>query len=165
MILSPTLKRLLGLVGWLAVSFAAAAIGGMASANAGEFYQQLVRPAWAPPAWLFAPAWTVLYVLMGIASWLVWRERGLRGARTALSLFLIQLAVNALWTWLFFVWHSGALAFGEILVLWVLIVCTVVAFWRVRPIAGGLLIPYLAWVTFASARTYALSQRNPTLLS
>jgi tryptophan-rich sensory protein len=165
MILSPTQKRLLGLVGWLAVSFAAAAIGGMASANAGEFYQQLVRPAWAPPAWLFAPAWTVLYVLMGIASWLVWRERGLRGARTALSLFLIQLAVNALWTWLFFVWHSGALAFGEILVLWVLIVCTVVAFWRVRPIAGGLLIPYLAWVTFASALTYALSQRNPTLLS
>ena len=158
-------KQLLGLLGWLAVSFAAAALGGFASANAADFYQQLTRPAWAPPSWLFAPAWTLLYLLMGVAAWLVWRERGFHQARTTLSLFLIQLAVNALWTWLFFVWRLGALAFGEILILWVLILCTVVAFWRVRPIAGALLIPYLAWVTFASALTYAVWQRNPALLA
>lgn len=157
-------KQVAGLLGWLAVSFVAAGIGGFASANAGGFYQQLARPAWAPPSWLFGPAWTLLYLLMGVAAWLVWRERGFRGARAALSLFLIQLAVNALWTWLFFVWRMGALAFGEILILWALILCTVGAFWRVRAIAGALLIPYLAWVTFASALTYAVWQRNPALL-
>jgi benzodiazapine receptor len=162
---APLPKQLFGLLGWLAVSFAAAALGGFASANAGDFYRQLVRPEWAPPAWLFAPAWTLLYLLMGIAAWLVWRERGFRGARTALSLFLLQLAVNALWTWLFFVWHLGALAFGEILILWALIFCTAVAFWRVRPAAGALLVPYLAWVTFACALTYAVWQRNPALLA
>jgi tryptophan-rich sensory protein len=102
---------------------------------------------------------------MGVAAWLVWRERGFRKARVTLSLFLIQLAVNALWTWLFFVWHLGALAFGEILILWALILCTVIAFWRVRPIAGALLLPYLAWVTFASALTYAVWQHNPALLA
>jgi tryptophan-rich sensory protein len=102
---------------------------------------------------------------MGVAAWLVWRERGFRGARTALSLFLIQLAVNALWTWLFFVWRLGALAFGEILLLWGLILCTVVAFWRVRAVAGALLVPYLGWVTYAAALTYAVWQRNPALLA
>jgi len=160
----PMQRQIFGLLGWLAASFAAAALGGFASSNAGDFYQQLTRPAWAPPSWLFAPAWTLLYLLMGVAAWLVWRERGLRGARTALSLFLIQLAVNALWTWLFFVWHLGALALAEILILWALILCTIIAFWRVRAIAGALLIPYLAWVTFAAALTYAVWQRNPALL-
>ena len=157
-------KQLFGLLGWLAVTFAAAALGGFASATAGDFYQQLARPAWAPPAWLFAPAWTLLYILMGVAAWLIWRERGVRRVRTALLLFLVQLAVNALWTWLFFVWRLGALALVEILLLWVLILCTVVAFWRVRPVAGALLLPYLAWVAFASALTYAVWQRNPALL-
>jgi tryptophan-rich sensory protein len=161
---SAKFKQLFGLVGWLAVSFAAAAAGGVASANAGNFYASLMRPSWAPPAWLFAPVWTLLYVLMGVAAWLVWRDRGFRHARTALSLFLIQLALNALWTWLFFVWHLGALAFGEILVLWALILCTATAFWRVRPLAGALLLPYVAWVTFASALTHAVWQRNPAQL-
>ncbi len=102
---------------------------------------------------------------MGIAAWLVWREQGFHKARGALSLFLIQLAANALWTWLFFTWRLGALAFAEILVLWVLISCTIVAFWRVRPIAGALLLPYLAWVTLASALIYSVWKRNPGLLS
>jgi benzodiazapine receptor len=165
MTLAPMPKQILGLLGWLAISFAAAALGGLASANAGAFYRELSRPAWAPPAWLFAPVWSFLYLLMGIAAWLVWRNCGLRKAYTALSLFLIQLAANALWTWLFFVWHLGAFAFGEILVLWVLLLCTVVTFWRVRPIAGTLLLPYLAWVTFASALTYSVWKRNPGLLA
>ena len=162
---APPQKQLLALVVWLTISFAAAAVGGVASANAGDFYQQLARPAWAPPAWLFAPVWTVLYILMGIAAWLVWRERGFRHARIALSLFFMQLVLNALCAWLFFAWRLGAVAFGEILVLWILILCTLVAFWRVRRVAGALLIPYLAWVTLASALTYAVWQRNPTLLA
>jgi translocator protein len=154
----------IGLAGWLLASFAAAAVGGVASANAGDFYQQLARPAWAPPSWLFGPVWSVLYLLMGIGAWLVWRERGFRGARAALTLFVAQLAANALWTWLFFAWRRGALAFGEILLLWVLIAATIAAFWRVRPLAGALLIPYLLWVTFATALTVAVWQRNPGLL-
>jgi benzodiazapine receptor len=157
-------RQWMGLAGWLLASFAAAAVGGVASANAGDFYQQLARPAWAPPSWLFGPVWSVLYLLMGIGAWLVWRERGFRGARGALWLFVIQLAANALWTWLFFAWRRGALAVGEILLLWVLIAATIAAFWRVRPLAGALLIPYLLWVTFATALTYAIWQRNPGLL-
>lgn len=158
-------KQLLGLLGWLILTFAAAALGAIASVNAGAFYQQLVRPAWAPPGWLFGPVWSVLYLLIGIAAWLVWRERGLRGASTALSLFLVQLVTNALWTWLFFTWRQGALAFGEILILWALILGTVVSFWRVKPLAGVLLLPYLAWVTFATALTLATWKLNPQLLS
>jgi benzodiazapine receptor len=160
----PASKQILGLLGWLILTIVAAVIGGVASANAGAFYQQLTRPGWAPPAWLFAPVWSVLYLLIGIAAWLVWRTHGFRGAGRALYLFLIQLAANALWTWLFFAWQQGALAFVEILILWALILGTVVAFWRVRPLAGALLLPYLAWVTFASALTFTTWQLNPQLL-
>jgi tryptophan-rich sensory protein len=156
--------QMLGLAGWLLLSFAAAGLGGLASARAGVFYEQLSRPDWAPAASVFGPVWSVLYLLMGVAAWLVWRERGFAGARTALGLFLVQLLANALWTWLFFAWRLGALAFGEILVLWVLIVATVVAFWRVRRLAAVLLLPYLAWVGFAALVTYAVWQRNPLLL-
>lgn len=158
-------KHIPALVGWLALSFSAAAVGGLASANAGGFYQELSRPAWAPPSWLFAPVWTLLYLFMGIAAWLVWKAQGWRHAASALSLFLVQLALNALWTWLFFVWRLGAVAFIEILVLWALVACTLVAFWRVRPLAGWLLLPYLLWVGFAAALTYAVWRRNPLLLA
>lgn len=157
-------QQMLGLIGWFIVSFAAAAIGAAASVQAGAFYGQLVQPSWAPPSSAFGPVWTVLYALQAIAAWLVWRRGGVRANRNALSLFLLQLAVNALWTWLFFAWHLGALAFAEILVLWVLIVATLVSFWRVRPLAGALLIPYLLWVSFASALTYSVWQLNPLVL-
>lgn len=159
-----TRKQAFGLIGWIALSFAAAAIGGFASANDGDFYQQLERPPWAPPAWLFGPVWSVLYTLIGVAAWLVWRVRGFGGARAALVIFLVQLAANALWPWLFFGWREGALAFTEILVLWALILATAIAFWRVRPLAGALLLPYLAWVGFAAALSLSLWQLNPRLL-
>jgi tryptophan-rich sensory protein len=157
-------KQIVGLVGWLTVSFIAAAIGGAASIHAGPFYIQLVRPDWAPPPSIFGPVWTVLYVLMGIAAWLVWRVEGFRAAKSALTLFLVQLAFNALWSWLFFGWHRGALAFADILLLWALIVATLIAFWRIRPLAGALLVPYLLWVTFASALNYSVWQLNPQVL-
>jgi tryptophan-rich sensory protein len=146
------------------LSFAAAAIGGIASVDSAEFYADLSRPGWAPPGWVFGPVWTVLYALMGIGAWLVWRERGWRGAGGALGLFVAQLALNAGWPWIFFAWHRGAFAFGEILLLFIAIVGTVAAFWRIRPLAGWLLLPYLAWVGFATALTYATWQRNPHLL-
>lgn len=160
----PPSRQIFGLAGWLVLSFAAAAIGAVASINAGEFYQQLARPEWAPPAWLFGPVWSVLYLFMGIAAWLVWKARGFRQARTALALFIIQLAANALWTWLFFAWQLGAMAFVEILILWALILATIIFFWRVRPLAGALLLPYLAWVTFAVALTFATWRMNPQIL-
>ena len=156
--------KLLGLAGWLLVPFAAAAAGAFASQEAGDFYASLARPAWAPPGWLFAPVWSALYLLMGIAAWLVWKERGFRNARVALALFVVQLAANALWTWLFFAWRLGAAAFAEILVLWVLIVATMAAFWRVRPLAGALLVPYLAWVSFACVLCWTVWKMNPAAL-
>ena len=154
----------IGLVGWLAASFTAATVGAVASANAGAFYQSLTRPAWAPPGWLFGPVWSVLYLLMGVSAWLVWRARGWRGARGALSLFLVQLGVNALWSWLFFAWRLGAASFAAVIVLWLLVAWTLASFWRVRRLAGALLIPYLLWVGFATALTYAIWRLNPHAL-
>ena len=101
---------------------------------------------------------------MAVAAWLVWSAGGFRRRGLALTLFLVQLAVNALWTWLFFVWRMGALAFVEIVLLWALILGTAIAFRRVRPLAAALLLPYLAWVTFAAALTWAIWKRNPGLL-
>lgn len=159
-----TNKQIPGLAAWLAVCFIAAAIGAAASVRAGSFYTQLVRPEWAPsPDW-FSPVWTILYTLMGIAAWLVWRVGGFGAARTALTLFFVQLAVNSLWSWLFFGWHLGALAFADIILLLVLITATLIAFWRIRPLAGALLLPYLLWVSFAAALNYAVWQLNPQVL-
>ena len=157
-------KQILGLVGWLVVSFAASAVGAVASIRAKSFYSHLAQPAWAPPAGIFGPVWTVLYALMGIAAWLVWRSGGFRPNRKALTLFLLQLAFNSLWSWLFFAWHRGAWALADVLVLWILIVATLVSFWRLRPLAGALLIPYLLWVSFASALNYSVWQLNPQIL-
>ena len=153
-----------GLVGWLAATFAAGGVGAMASSRAASFYGQLSQPAWAPPAWLFGPVWSVLYIAMALAAWLVWRERGFKGAPAALGLFVVQLMANALWTWLFFVWHQGLLALVEIVVLWLLIAATIHGFWPIHRLAALLLVPYLAWVGFASALTFSLWRMNPAVL-
>jgi tryptophan-rich sensory protein len=153
---------LLGLLAGLAAAFVTAAVGAVASVDAASFYAQLSKPSWAPPAWVFGPVWTVLYGLMGIAAWLVWRSPGPK--RAALTLFGAQLVANALWSWLFFAWHRGALAAVEILVLLALIVAMIVAFWRVSRVAALLMVPYLLWVGFASLLTWAVWRSNPTLL-
>ena len=157
-------RDLPGLFGWLALAFAAAALGGLASVNAGDFYAQLVRPEWAPPGWLFGPVWSVLYTLMGIAAWLVWRQAGFAQSRNALLLFVAQLAINALWSWLFFAWQQGFVALIEVLVLWLMILATLVTFWRFSRLAGALLVPYLAWVAFAAGLNFSLWRLNPGLL-
>ena len=157
-------RQILGLIGWFVVSFAASAVGAVASTQAKSFYSQLVQPPLAPPPWLFGPVCTVLYAMMAIAAWLVWRSGGFRANRIALSLFLGQLALNVLWSWFFFAWHRGALAFADIVLLWVLIVATLISFWRVRPLAGILLIPYLLWVSFASVLNYSVWQLNLQIL-
>lgn len=157
-------KQGFGLAGWLLASFVAAGIGGVASINAAGFYGQLVQPSWAPPPWLFGPVWSVLFVLMGVSAWLVWREQGFRGAGSALKLYAAQLVANALWTWLFFAWRLGALAMAEIAILWLLIAGTLFAFWRLNRFAAVLLLPYLAWVSFAAALNFSLWRLNPTVL-
>jgi len=153
-----------GFVGWLLGTSAAGALGAIASARDASFYAELTRPAWAPPAWLFGPVWSVLYLLMAIAAWLVWRRSGFDRGRSALTLFIVQLAANALWTWLFFAWRQGALALAELIVLWLLIAAAIAAFWRLDRLAAVLLVPYLAWVTFAGALNLSLWQLNPDLL-
>lgn len=158
------LRQGLGLVGWLAAALAAAAVGGLVSVQAGSFYLDLIRPPWAPPAWLFGPVWSVLYVLMGVAAWLVWRTSGGGRARTALTLFMAQLAANALWTWLFFAWRQGGWAFAEVLLLWAMIAATVHSFAQVNRFAAALLLPYLAWDSFAAALNFSLWRLNPSIL-
>jgi len=158
------LAQAVGLVGWLAVVFSAAVVGAVASVNASSFYAQLSRPVWAPPASAFGPVWSVLYLLMGLAAWLVWRNRGADRLRLALSLFIVQLCANALWSWLFFAWRNGAFAFAEVLLLLVLIAATTAVFWGISRLAGILMLPYFAWVTLASALTWTIWQRNPTAL-
>lgn len=120
-----------------------------------DWYPSLVRPSFAPPSWVFGPVWTALYLMMGVAAFLVW-QRGLArpDVRLALGLFVAQLVLNGLWSILFFGMRSPGLAFVEIVALWVLIVLTLWTFWRVSPLAGGLLVPYLAWVTFAAALNF-----------
>jgi tryptophan-rich sensory protein len=102
--------------------------------------------------------------MMAIAAWLVWRQRLFVPTRGAFTLYFLQLALNAFWSWLFFGWHQGLLALVDILLLWGLVLATLIAFWRVRVLAGALLVPYLVWVSFASALNHAVWQLNPQSL-
>jgi benzodiazapine receptor len=154
----------LGLAGSLLASFVTAGVGSLATINAPSFYGQLVQPSWAPPAWLFGPVWSVLFLLMAISAWLVWREHGFHGAGAALKLYAAQLVANATWSWLFFAWQQGALALAEIGVLWLLIAGTLVLFWQLHRLAAVLLVPYLAWVSFAAALNLTLWRLNPVVL-
>ena len=146
------------LVGWLTIAYTTAALG--VFFRPAEWFAALQKPGWNPPGWIFGPVWTALYTIMAIAAWLVWRRGGFAGQRVALSLFLLQLFFNALWSPLFFGLHQPALAFADIVLLWLALLGTVVAFWKARPLAGALLLPYLAWVTFASALNFTIWQLN-----
>jgi len=159
-----SLSQTLGLVGWLALAFATAAVGAIASIEASAFYAQLARPAWSPPGCIFGPVWSVLYALMGVSAWLVWREKSAQHRGLALALFVAQLGANALWSWLFFAWHEGALAFADVLFLLALIGAMIATFRSVRRLAAVLMVPYLVWVCFASALTWTVWQANPALL-
>lgn len=151
-------RTILGFIGWLAACFAAAGAGVLFMP--GAWYASLQKPAWNPPAWLFGPVWTALYTMMALAAWLVWRRGGFAAQRRPLVLFLVQLVFNAAWTPLFFGLHQPGLAFAEILLLWLAIVATVAAFWRADRAAAWLLVPYLAWVSFAAALNFTLWQLN-----
>src|SRR6056297_113216 len=163
-ILSPG-RQVVGLVALLALCFLTAFIGAVASINAPSFYGQLIQPDWAPPPWLFGPVWTTLFIMLAVAAWLVWRRGGLGAQRMPLLLFFAQLAFNGLWSWLFFAWQLGGLAFADIVLLWLLIAATIAAFWRTSPLAGALMVPYIVWVSFAGMLNYTLWQLNPQVLA
>lgn len=156
--------QIYGFIAWFLLCFLAAALGAMASVNAGSFYTELVRPDWAPPGWLFGPVWTILYIMMAVAVWLVWRVDGVMGAQLACSLFLLQLVLNALWSFLFFMWHMGAWALVDIVLLWVCLLATIIAFWQLSVLAAWLMVPYLLWVSIAALLNYRVWQLNPGVL-
>ncbi|MCW5552750.1 MAG: tryptophan-rich sensory protein [Verrucomicrobiae bacterium] len=155
--LRPSLK-VLGLAGWLLLCFAAAAFGGLFMP--GAWYAQLQKPTWNPPNWIFGPVWTVLYTMMAVAAWLVWGRGGVAAQRGPLGWFLLQLLLNAAWSALFFGLHNPGLAFVEIVLLWSAILRTLIAFWKVQRVASLLLLPYLAWVSFAAVLNFTLWQLN-----
>lgn len=161
---APAPSQFLGLAAWLALTLAAAAVAAIASVDAAPFYLQLDRPGWAPPPALFGPVWALLYLMMGVAAWLIWRDHPDDVGTVGLRVYAIQLALNALWPWLFFEWHQGRLAFGGLVLLWVVVALTWLLFFRMDRIAAFLLLPYLAWTTYAAVLTYSLWQLNPELL-
>ena len=158
-------SRFRGLVAWLCLVAAVAGLGAIASRDAASFYGSLSQPAWAPPPGAFGPVWTLLYGLMAVAAWRIWRVAGFAAARLELTFFLVQLGLNAAWSWLFFAMHKGLWAFVDIVVLWVCIAMTAVLFARRDRTAAALLLPYLAWVAFAAFLNFSVWQHNPAPLS
>ncbi len=145
----------------LLASFAVAGLGGYwTSLGLGPWYDSLAKPSWTPPNRVFGPVWTTLYTLMAVAAWLVWRVRDKPGAKVALSLYALQLTLNLAWSGIFFGLRSVGYGFFEVVLLWASIAATIVAFTRVRPVASALLVPYLGWVSYASALNYALWRLN-----
>ena len=152
-------RQIITLIAWLAICFAAAATG--VFVTMGQWFADLNKPSWNPPSWLFGPVWTLLYIAMAVAAWLVWRTGGWKRRTPALALFMFQWLLNALWTPLFFGLHRIDLALIDITLMWLAIAATIAAFYRISKSSAYLLIPYLAWVTFATALNFAIWRINP----
>jgi len=151
-----------GLVVWWLVCFVAAAVGGLATSQGlGTWYDNLVKPSWTPPNQLFGPVWTLLYGMMATAAWLVWRQGVVTGRRfRALAWFVLQLLLNAGWSWLFFAWRRPDAAVVEIALLWLAILATTLSFAKLSKPAGILMVPYLLWVSFAAVLNAAIAVQN-----
>ena len=146
----------LALTGFIVATFCAPLLGVFAMPDL--WYEALNKPAWNPPPWIFGPVWSLLYLMMAIAAWLVWRRVGWQ---KALMFYFIQLALNAAWTPIFFGAHELGWALAEIILLWLAILLTMRGFFRVSKSAGWMLAPYLAWVTFAAFLNFTLWRMNP----
>lgn len=147
------------LLGWILLCFATAVPA--AWWPPGDWYLALNKPSWHPPTWVFGPVWSTLYVMMAVSAWLVWQQGGFAHQRRALTLFLVQLVLNAAWSPLFFGLKQPGIAFAEILLLWLAILATIISFHRIHRIAAWLLVPYIAWVSFAAFLNGTLWQLNP----
>lgn len=145
----------------IVVAQAAGAIGSIFTASSvSTWYNTLTRPSWNPPSWLFGPVWITLYTLMGIAAYLVWTKKDMPGAKIALWVYGIHLVLNSLWSILFFGLRNPGAAFAEIIILLILIIVTTVLFWKIDPRAGALMLPYIAWVSFAMVLNYSIWRLN-----
>lgn len=152
---------LLGLGGFLVLCLAISAIGGWVTADSvGTWYRTLQKPVFNPPDWVFAPVWTLLYLMIALAGWRVWRRVGFSGARAGMVAYSAQLALNLAWSFLFFGGRLMGIALAEILLLLVAIGVNAALFWRTDRLAGWLLIPYAAWVAFACLLNFALWRLN-----
>ena len=154
-------RQAIGLVVAIVLCFAAAGLGGLVTTpQIPNWYATIAKPTWTPPDWIFGPVWTLLYLMMAVAAWLVWRQNGFADAKLPLTLFAIQLALNSLWSVLFFGLQNPGAAAVEIILLWAAILATLIAFWKLSKWAGGLLAPYLAWVSFATVLNVAIWRLN-----
>ena len=158
---SSRVVKAIGLIFFIAIGFGAAGLGALATTSSvGGWYQTLNKPSWTPPAWIFGPVWSALYLMMAVAAWLVWCRRGWKGSSVAMTWFGVQLALNSLWSIIFFGLNQPGWAFVEILFLWLAISATAIAFCRVSTAAAWLLLPYLAWSTFAACLNFAIWRLN-----
>lgn len=151
----------IGLIVAVVACFAAAGLGGLVTTpQIPNWYADLAKPGWTPPGWIFGPVWTVLYLMMAVAAWLVWRANSPRAVRLPLIVFGVQLTLNCLWSVLFFGLQNPAAAAVEIVLLWVSIVATLILFWFRSRWAAALLVPYLLWVSFAAVLNIAIWRLN-----
>lgn len=154
-------KDVLPIVLSILIALSAGFIGSYFTASSvSTWYTTINKPSFSPPNWIFAPVWTALYILMGVAAFLIWRERHHPQAKTALIFYGVQLVLNAFWSIIFFGMSNPGLALIELLVLWVLVLITMVKFYKINRTAGWLLAPYLLWGTFASILNYAIWMLN-----
>ena len=153
---------MIGLFIWIALCLA---VGGTASyftmASIPTWYASILKPSWTPPNQIFGPVWTLLYILMGVAGWRIWRKGGFNTNRHLLILFFIQLTFNFFWSFLFFKLQRPDVAFVDILFLGASILATIVAFARKDALSAWLLVPYFIWVMFASGLNFAIWRLNP----
>ncbi|MDE3135241.1 MAG: tryptophan-rich sensory protein [Acidobacteriota bacterium] len=144
---------------FFAICFFAAWLGSrFTRPSLAPWYASLAKPFWTPPNWVFGPAWTILFALMAIAGWLVWRQTGY--LTLPMVLFALQLVLNVAWSWLFFGMQSPAAGMLEIVFLWLAILATTIVFWRLNHVAGWLFVPYLAWVAYAASLNFAIWRMN-----
>jgi tryptophan-rich sensory protein len=156
-----TTRHAIALAVSVGICLGAAGIGSvLTTPSLRPWYATLRKPAWTPPNWLFGPVWTALYLCMAVAAWLVWRQAGFSPARLPLTLFVIQLALNVIWSGIFFRLRLPGAAFLEVVLLWLFILLTATAFWPVSRTASWLLVPYLTWVTYAGVLNAAIWRMN-----
>lgn len=156
------MQSVLMLAGSIFLPLVGGGIGGITTAKAiPNWYAGLRKPSWNPPSWLFGPVWTALYISMGVSAWLVWQKVGFTSPTTWLWVYLAQLGFNFTWSYLFFGIKRIDLAMIDIIAMWISIAATIATFWTISPLAAALLIPYLAWVSFASFLNFTILKLNP----
>jgi len=153
-----TLKKYSGLIGSILICGAAGAVG--AFFKPGPWYEIIAKPSYTPPAVIFPIVWPILYLCMAVAAWMIWKEWGFDGGRLPLKWFGVQLALNAAWSWIFFGRHAIGTALADIILLWIAILFTLLLFWTKNKWAGGLMAPYLLWISFAIILNFSIWHLN-----